>query len=334
MAASTRTGVTGKLSLLAVAVVIAIAVYTAGWFYAASALKEKTLALLGSQQKNGITAECVDGDYRGYPFRIGLFCSKIAVDDRVNGVSATFGALRSAAQIYNPAHVVWELDAPAEIRTSHGLAVSTSWKTFQSSLVARLRGVERAAFVIENSKTAVISSATGQTFDIAAEHTEIHARQNGGNLDLAVSLQGVDAIAKGLPQVLPRFDAGIDVTFTDRAGVLDGSDPYGLVLHGTSGELRSFSADLGEGRLLTVSGPFSFDDNGYLSGKVKVSIDEVDAWRDSLGTAFPVMAQTIETAARMLSALGSNGKVSLDLTIKRGEVFAAGFIPIGKIPPI
>ena len=56
MAASSRSGVSRKLWILASAVILAIALYTAGWFYAASVLKQNTLALLGSQQKRGITA--------------------------------------------------------------------------------------------------------------------------------------------------------------------------------------------------------------------------------------------------------------------------------------
>ncbi len=114
MAASSRSSVSTKIWALAVGILLVIALYTAGWFYAASTLKEKTLALLGDQQRHGVSALCQDAEYRGYPFRIGLFCSKVSIDDKTNGVSATFGALRSAAQIYQPNHIVWELDGPAE----------------------------------------------------------------------------------------------------------------------------------------------------------------------------------------------------------------------------
>lgn len=334
MAASSRSGVSGKLWLLATCVVIAIALYTGGWFYAASLLKEQTLALLGSQQKNGITAECTDAEYRGYPFRIGLFCSRVAVDDRQNGISGTFGALRSAAQVYNPGHIVWELDSPVEVRTSHGLTISTVWENFQSSLITRLSGVERAAFILDNSKTSFVSSATGQAFDISAAHTEIHLRQNGPDLDAALSLDKTNTILKDMPRLLPQVDAKIDVTLAGRAGMIDGSDPNGIALHGTKGELRTLSADLGQGRLLTISGPFSFDERGYLSGKLRVKVEQIDAWRNSLGEAFPEIAPTLETAARMLSALGGGKNASLDLTIRNGKVMAGGLIQIGEIPPI
>jgi len=334
MAASSRSGVSRKLWLLASGVVIVIALYTAGWFYAASALRENTLSLLGSPERNGISTECDDAEYRGFPFRIGLFCSKVAVDDRVNGISATFGALRSAAQVYNPGHIVWELDSPVEIRTGHGLTVSTAWENFQSSLITRLRGVERMAVVIDNSRTSITSSTTDQTFDISAGHTEIHLRQNGSDLDAAMTLEDTDMMIKDMPQLLPRLTANLDLTLVGRAGMIDGSDPKGLVLYGTEGEMRSLSADLGQGRLITVSGPFSFDEEGYLSGKLRLKIEQMDAWRNSLGEAFPDIAPTLETVARMLSALGGGKNATIDLTVDRGKVLAGGFIPIGKIPPI
>lgn len=334
MAASSQTGVSRKLWLLASAVVLVIALYTAGWFYAASLLREKTLALLGSQTDAGVTATCENAEYRGFPFRIGLFCSKVEVDDTINGISASFGALRSAAQVYNPTHIVWELDAPAETRTSHGLTVSTVWENLQSSLVTKLKGVERASMVLEKPRTSIVSSASGQAFDITADHSEIHLRQNGDDLQAAIQLQNATTTAKGLPQLLPATNTSIDMTLTGRAGMLDGSDPNGLSMQGSEGDLREFRADLGQGQILTLSGPFSFDDEGRMSGKLRLRVEDIPAWQQSLSQAFPDMESTIGTAANMLAALGGGNNASLDITIRRGKVFAGGLIPIGEIPPI
>lgn len=334
MSASSRSGVTGKIWLLACGVILVIAIYTAGWFYAASALKEKTLALLGNRQDAGLSAECSDADYRGYPFRIGLFCSKVAVDDRVNGISATSGALRSAAQVYNPSHIVWELDSPLEVRTSHGLALSAIWENFQSSLNAKGQGVERASIVIENGKTSIVSSAAPEVVNLSAARTEIHMRQNGDDLDAAVTLQDADLSTDDTQQLLPPMTANMDLTLAGRAGAIDGTDTKGLALYGTQGELRTLTADLGGGRTIAISGPFSFDDKGYLSGKLKLRIEQIEAWGSSLAGTFPQAAPMLETVANLLSALGGGRDATLDLTINRGKVFAGGFIPIGEIPPI
>jgi hypothetical protein len=334
MAASSRTGISRKLWILASGVILVIALYTAGWFYAASLLRENTLALLGKQTDAGVSATCENADYRGYPFRIGLFCSKVTVDDNVNGISGSFGALRSAAQVYAPTHIVWELDAPSEVRTSHGLTVSTTWQSLQSSLITKLKGVERASMVLEKSKTNITSSAIGQSFDIAADHSEVHLRQNGSDLDAAIQLTNATTTAQGLPQLLPPTNASINVMLAGRAGILDGSDQNGLAMQGSEGELREFKVDLGEGQVLTLAGPFSFDDKGRMSGKLKLRVEKIEAWQESLDQAFPDLAPTIETAANMLAALGGGSDASIDITIRRGKVLAGGLIPIGEIPPI
>lgn len=334
MAASSRAGVSGKLWLLACGVVLVIALYTGAWFYAASVLRENTLAFLGSREARGFSAQCADAEYRGYPFRIGLFCSKVAIDDQVNGISGNFGALRSAAQVYDPGHIVWEMDSPAEVRTSRGLAFSTTWKTLQSSLTAKLKGVERASMVIQDGKTIIVSSANGQAFDISAARTEVHLRQNGPDLDAAVTLADTDTAVNGTSQLLPRLTAAVNLTLAGRAGMIDGSDLNGNTLRNTKGEMRELRADLGEGRVMLLSGPFSFDGEGRMSGKLKLRIEQLAAWQQSLGKAFPDIAQTLETAVSMLTALGGGTNASLDITIKRGKILAGGLIPIGEIPPI
>ncbi|AYD02736.1 hypothetical protein NCHU2750_33510 [Neorhizobium sp. NCHU2750] len=334
MAASSRTGTSKAIWWIAGTVVVVIALYTAGWFYTASILREKTLLLLGSRSDAGISASCDDAEYRGFPFQIGLYCTRVDVDDNVNGISASFGALRSWTHVYNPKHIFWELDSPSEIRTSNGLTVSTSWLLLKSNLITKLKGIERSTMTLEKPKTTIVSSATGQTFDIAADQAEIKLRQDGADLNASIALENATTTAKGLPQLLPPTTTSISVNFENRAGVLDGSDRGGLALRGSQGRLREFKADLGQGQVLTLSGPFSFDDQGRMSGKLKLRMEDIPAWQKSLTAAFPDLQSTIGTAANMLQALGGGSKASLDITIRRGKVFAGGLIPIGEIPPV
>ncbi|MFD1745133.1 DUF2125 domain-containing protein [Rhizobium helianthi] len=334
MAASSRSGVSSKLWALAAGIVLVTGLYTAGWFYAASVLKEKTLALLGAQQQHGVTAECHDAEYRGYPFRIGLFCSKVTIDDSANGVSASFGALRSAAQVYQPSHIVWELDGPAETRTGTGITASSTWNALQSSLVTSFRSLDRSSTVIEGLSTSIISSQTNQAFDVKIGHTEAHLRQNGNDLDAALTLKDTDIIPKGLPQMMPRFTATGDVTLVGKAALLAGQDT-GRGLYGSEGEMRKLALDLGNGRVVNMTGPFSIDDEGRISGKLRIEVEKIGAWRDQLKNSMPQLAKSIDTGSKMLSALtGGGDRATLDLTINRGKILIGGFIAVGEIPPI
>ncbi|MBX4959821.1 DUF2125 domain-containing protein [Rhizobium lentis] len=330
---SSQTGSGKKFWLLGGGVLLVIALYTAAWFYAASALKTTVLKAIAPGNQAGVSGECADIEFRGYPFRIGLFCSKIDVDDNVNGVSATFGALRSAAQVYAPGHIMWELDSPAEIRTGNGFSISAQWANLQSSLATRLKGIDRSSTVIEGLKATAVSSLTGQTISFDAAHTEIHLRQNGTDLDGAISVQDANTAIKDWPQIFPKLSASIDLTVAGKAGLIDGSDPNGL--NGSAGELRRIVADIGDGKVMTLTGPFSFDEQGFLSGKFKLEIERLGPWGDSLKQTFPDIASTVNTATKMLKALaGGSDKVSVDLIVDHGDATVSGFIPLGKIPPI
>ncbi|MBX5106228.1 DUF2125 domain-containing protein [Rhizobium lentis] len=330
---SSQTGSGKKFWLLGGGVLLVIALYTAAWFYAASALKTTVLKAIAPGNQAGVRGECADIEFRGYPFRIGLFCSKIDVDDNVNGVSATFGALRSAAQVYAPGHIMWELDSPAEIRTGNGFSISAQWANLQSSLATRLKGIDRSSTVIEGLKATAVSSLTGQTISFDAAHTEIHLRQNGTDLDGAISVQDANTAIKDWPQIFPKLSASIDLTVAGKAGLIDGSDPNGL--NGSAGELRRIVADIGDGKVMTLTGPFSFDEQGFLSGKFKLEIERLGPWGDSLKQTFPDIASTVNTATKMLKALaGGSDKVSVDLIVDHGDATVSGFIPLGKIPPI
>ncbi|NWJ24104.1 DUF2125 domain-containing protein [Rhizobium sp. RM] len=333
MAASSQSGTARKILWLGLAIVVAIGLYTAGWFYAANKLKETVLNAIAPTEAASVSGECGDIAFRGYPFRIGLFCSKVNVDDKENGVSASFGQLRSAAQVYDPGHIVWELDSPAEIRTGHGLTVSAEWQNLQSSLTTKLKGIDRTSLVIEGLKANAVSSVTGQTIDFDAAKTEMHLRQNGADLDGAITVTDAATVIKDWPQILPRLSAIADVTLAGKAGMIDGSDETGL--YGASGELRRVLADIGEGRTMRISGPFSFDNEGYLSGQFKVEIEKLGAWSDNAKQAFPQLQSTIDTARKLLGALAGGGdRASVDVVVDRGRATISGFIPLGKIPPI
>jgi hypothetical protein len=333
MAASSQSRTSRKFLFLGIGIIVFVAIYSAGWFYAAQRLQDTVIRALAPGGKASVSGECSDIAFKGYPFRIGLFCSKVDVKDAQNNVSASFGALRSAAQIYAPGHIVWELDSPAQIQTAHGLNVSAQWDNLQSSLVTKLRGIDRTALVIEGLKATAVSSVTAQTINFDAATTEVHLRQNGADLDGAITLTDASTVIKDWPQLLPRLNAIADITLAGKAGMIDGSDRSGL--YGTSGELRRVMLDIGEGRTMRVSGPFSFDDQGYLSGQFKLEIEKLGDWADNAKQTFPQLQSTIDTARKLLGALaGGRDRASVDLVVERGRATVSGFIPLGKIPPI
>ncbi|MDE1992436.1 MAG: DUF2125 domain-containing protein [Rhizobiaceae bacterium] len=337
MAASSQSEASGRGKRIwligAGIIVILAALYTGGWYYATTVVKNTVLTALGQQKEAGLSGDCADMDFNGFPFSMGLSCSKVTVDDHVKGVSAAFNNLNASAPVYQPNHVAWSLASPAEFRTAQGLTVSAEWTDLQSSLVAKGRGISQTETVIDGLKAGIVSSFTGQSANITAARTEMHATQDGDDLQVAVGIENATATIQDFPQPLPTGSASANITLTNKAGLLDGRDRNGL--YGAAGTLNQVVIDIGDGRVMTLSGPFKFDDQGLLSGQFKLEISQIGPWSDSLKVMIPAAKNIINQASKILKALASGGdKVSVDLVADHGRLTLSGFIPIGKIPPI
>ena len=338
MSASSLSDTSGRSArkwFVALGLIIVLAgLYTAGWFYAASALKANVLKALGKQNEAGFTGECTDLAQQGFPFNIGLTCSKVEIDDHVKGVSGTFADLSASSHVYSPAHLSWQLNSPAEIRTAQGLSVSSEWTDMQSTLVTQGRGIQQGATTINGLKTALLSTFTNQSGNFTADRAEINVRQNEGDLEAVVELKNAKTVIKDFPADLPPVNADIDITLGGRAGLLDGTDDsHGL--YNTAGILHHVTADIGDGRTMTLSGPFSFDDQGFVSGQFKLEIHKIGHWRESIKEVIPGSKHIVDMAGKLLKTLAAgDDKVSVDLTADHGAVMLSGFIPVGTIPPL
>jgi len=334
MASSSRTdasGVTRKLVRLAIAVVLAGALYTGGWFYAASWLKETLTRQLTASEQGLHPASCSNLSVRGFPFRIGLFCDAVGIDDRASGLSASFGALRSAAQVYRPGHAVIELDGPAQMRVTPDLVLDADWDLLHASVVAWTDGLDRASVAYDGLKGRLNVPSEGLSLGIAATHGEKHVRRSGEALDVAASL---DALSLDLgDRTLPPLDVAVDMTIADAAGWISVEGPPADAPLGASVELRRLSLDLGEGKVASLSGPLKIGEDGYVSGTLDLDIAGISVWRDRISEAFPEIADTAARVAQAIEGLSKGGdRAVVKLNVRDGTVYL-GLFPIALIPP-
>lgn len=335
MASSSRadtSGVTRKLVWLTVAIVLFGALYTGGWFYAASWLKDRATKELAASEQGMHSASCSNLSVRGYPFRIGVFCDSLGIDDRASGLSATFGALRSVAQVYRPGHAVIELDGPAQVRVTPDVAFDVDWDLMRASAVAWTNGLDRASIAYDGLKGRLNVPSKGLSLGIAATHGEKHVRQSGEALDVAASLEAL-SLDLG-DKVLPPLNVAVDLTIADAAKWISAEGPPPTLPLGTSAELRGLSLDLGADNRMTLSGPVSVDDAGYVSGALDLTIEGVTGWRDRISEVFPDAAETVQRVAGAIKGLsGGQDRAVVKLNIRQGTVYL-GLFPVAEIPPL
>lgn len=299
--------------------------YSAGWLYFASQLEARAKAVIADLNGDDVSVECANPVARGYPFRIGLFCDRVAFADASRGISVEAGSFRSAAQIYDPTRLVAELDGPAAIDLPQGQSLVLSWTGLRAS--ARLAQSLPERVSVEG-KSLRADAVSGTALATAAAF-QAHMRPNGDDLDLAGAFDDL-ALDRSLldGRRLPPLSSRSDLTITDGVELVK---THAESLRGQSGVIRTLTLFAGPETGVHVSGPFSIGQDGLLDAELKLTIRDPDGLSSVLAEAFPENRDQIVSSFSGLAALGD--EPTLPLKILRGRA-SLGFIPLGDIPPL
>ncbi len=320
-----------KVRWLAGAITLVIAFYCAGWFYAAHRLDGFVNTILTQGFNTDLRADCQGMAVGGFPFLIGVSCDQTSLFDDAQGIRGSFGALRSAARIYMPGTAIVEIDGPADIQTAAGIGISGDWKALRASVSANLGGVQRASLEGRDLAAKLVSAVSFQAFDLDIGHFELHFRANGNDLETAFITEVVRFAQEGVSPTLPKFSASVDLSLLAKGQILAGL-PYGSKK--AVGQLRALKVDMGRGIYGELSGPFTIDEEGWISGEMTLTLENLDLWEKTLVSTFPDAAPTLSSIAELLRGL-SRGKArtSVKLSVVRGTILLS-LLPIGQIPQI
>ncbi|MBB4955689.1 hypothetical protein H4S14_003756 [Agrobacterium vitis] len=337
MATSSRTVKRRKRSIVfpvAIALVVIAALYSAGWFAAANYATSKLERAFDGDSPLASALDCANMRVGGFPLRISLKCSKITVNDSHNGITGSIGAFRSAAKIFKPGTIHWDLNGPAIFQTSTGLATSVQWDRFESAMAVGIAGLENETTTVKTLRTNITQAVSGATLTISASEARLEIQRSSDDLLTTSRFTDVVFQQNDGNSKLPPMIADLDLKLIGQANAFNIDNPQPILLRGLNGELRGLQVDIGEGRTITASGPLSIDQEGYLSGTLKLEIGKVEGWRDMVIAAYPETTEIAKMAAKGLKMafFGQNhGQVTLQIT--HGTV-VLGFIPLGNIPPI
>lgn len=343
MALSSRTkapdetlrGKKSRLIKVAIILILLALLYSAGWFAAANYATTKLEHAFDGDNPLASALDCPGMRMSGFPLHIGLNCTKVSINDQRNGITGSFGAFRSTAEIFRPGKIKWEIDGPAILQTSTGLAGSFQWESLRSSLSLGMDGVDSSATTVHTLQANLTDAVSGRVLRIDAEDGRGRLQRDGDDLVGTARFSGMNFGQDDRNPNLPAMAAQVDLKLLGQAAALDIEHPEPIKLRGLSGEFRDLQIDMGQGRTIKATGPISIDNTtGLVSGTLKLEISKVDAWRDLVITAYPETKDLAKLAAKGLKAafLGQNsGQVTLQIT---NGVVVLGFIPLGNIPPI
>lgn len=312
---------------LAIGVVAAGLIYTGVWYYFAGRLTERVETTLARLNTDGRRANCEEPAVHGYPFRVGLRCRSVFYEDVKEGLSFRAEATETAANIYDPRHVVMKVASPATVHLPflppatlrwEGLGVSTELARPLPTRMSMVgSNIELFPEGTEDEGLAVARISAG----------ELHARRVEQDVEVATSFKELrfsDKIVSNMPPLEGRAMVVVNDGLTM---LVDRS----IALRGHKGVIEEFVVGVvGQKAGLTLSGPIEFDDEGLMTAQLKLKLDDPVGTAKILAEVFPKAGDAIRSATGVLTALGN---ATMEIRVVRGDAFL-GFIPLGKIPPI
>lgn len=317
-----------KFALLAGAIVAAVLLWTLGWFFFANRIEDHLPATLAQITGPDASADCREADVRGYPFRVGLFCETLTYTNAAEGITASAGAFRSAAQVYQPQHAVAEVDGPLVLDAS-GVAMRADWQLLKASVQATTDGLDRGSVEARNTSFNIDGTGLPQRLALQADRITAHARRNGADLDVAAYsenlrnslLSELDAKALAFEATLSGKADLLQIPFTPLHG------PYDAMLHRVTIELDEASS-------LELAGPVQIAADGRMSGNLELTIGNVQQFSELVAGFNPESADLIRRFGPMISALDTrpgDDATTLPLTIRNNQI-SLGIIPLGELP--
>jgi hypothetical protein len=338
MAASSKGDSGARRAFLVVGLVVVVlaVLLTGAWFYAAREIDRRSGEAIAAAAANGTAVDCAEREVFGYPFRIGLSCSAVGVDAPASDLRLTGGALRTAAQIYDPGRIVAELDGPLFLDARDLPPLDLRWELAQASLRYGFDGLQRTSLSVRAPDVALAQPAGDRLPVAVAERFELHLRGNEGNLDFAGTDRGVRFVLPALAS-LPAMEASFDLSVTGAQAWLADGLPRGTpreLLGGREGVLRSARIDAGPAGL-ELSGPWRISPDGFLSAEFRLAIAEPQQVADIIAAVLPGFAPVANQTASAVGFFGvrENGRSVLPLTVKDGAA-TLGVVPLGRIPPL
>ncbi|MEL7463381.1 MAG: DUF2125 domain-containing protein [Pseudomonadota bacterium] len=331
-----------RFKLLAAALLLIMAGWSAWWLFAASAQKAALEGWMAAQRADGWVAEAASIDVAGYPNRLDATLSDLALANPAEGWSWEAERLAIRQVAYDPTFFIVHFPPESRIAVPGARARLTADKMEASLKLADASAVavERASF---DAQLPGLAAEAGWT--ASAERVTLHMRAApDAGPENAYEFR-LDALRLRPPEFIRRIadparalPAAIDVAAAEGRAALDRPlDRFAL--EGAPPQIQNLS--LKEARAtwgeldFALTGAARADEDGYAEGEFDISARN---WRQMLDAAVAAgaipkaMAETLKTGLGFVAGLGGDpDELNVALTMSGGFT-RIGPVPIGPAP--
>ncbi|WP_295894587.1 DUF2125 domain-containing protein [uncultured Bartonella sp.] len=327
-----------------IAVVVIAILYTSVWYFLANKVEEKVSDQLALYNENGFVVLCENMHKIGYPLRIGVSCDTVNLQQLMKGFAFSSEKIIAGAPVYAPHWLELSLTAPVSLELPGLIPFSAKWSglTVETDMSQPIPDAVslRAEDIEIGTKAdagALVNKTTGKflRFDAHGFNSNLDARLTFEDLKLPVIIPHENTpVPQMTGDIRWSLNEAVSLFQTEENAIMD-QHYWFERLRGHKGTLQPSTVRFASGGAMTVSGPFSFNDEGYLSAKLDIAVSDQNKLLQTARDAFPSQADNLKTIFFALNAMPKNekGDPVLQLSVKNGEV-RLGFFKIGHIDPL
>lgn len=333
---------TARRFKILIGIVVAILIlWTGGWFAARHYVTGKIAAIEARATDEGATLSCAEQSVSGFPFRLGVTCTKLEASCPAEEASLDLAGIEAMGLLYNPGHALIAAKGPLQLKGPNGIGADADWKSLESSLRVGFSGLKRYSLVTDglDAKLNAPQRLDGP-IAVKADHAELHVLPDpdtADTFDLFASVTNGTAAVPGRPD-LPPLTSDVEIAVPKAMLARGGDAVAAWIASGQPVSIRRLELDLA-GLSTAIAGDATVDGDGLISGKFTVRVSAldrlpelVDHFRPGAGQKVARLIAPVSMMLRPVSAEGRNWREAT-INVQRGRA-TMGFIPLGQIPPL
>lgn len=272
-------------------VLLAAALWTGFWFYAAGKAEALIDGWRAREAKAGRQYDCANRAIGGYPFRIEVRCANAtaALGSIDPPLKLQLGEVLVMGQIYDPQLLIAEFTPPMMAESRDGDSLVARWKLGQASLRGLPDIPQRADFAFDEPTVDRISGA-GQSQMFRAQHAEIHGRLAGGSVNDNPVIEIVTRlVSASMPAIHPLaaqpFNADMSATLRGLRNFAP--KPWAerfREMQANGGRIEIAQSRIQQGDLIAVTtGQLGLSARGRLNGELRMVVVGIERVIPALG---------------------------------------------------
>ena len=308
------------------------------WIFISNQVERMVDGTIAEFSKQGPAPKCENISIGGYPFRLSVECESLSVVAE-NQTLVTAKELRGVALIYNPTHLIFEVDSPLSLNPGISTVptINADWDLVQASLDFSDFDF---SFVIDTANISI----GNETELLSMGKFEAHGRFQDTpdvkgidfNLKVRDFLPNTNAIDIEIPGAI---DVGVHIPVEENFLRGPGQNVFAKFVD-QGGEVHLNQARIAIAEVeVDISGKVKISDEGYLSGNLGLWLAGTDKLIQIIQRYAPSeISQIVGVLPTVISGFPPKEKngvagVEIPVRINNGAV-RIGIFPLGVIPPL